>query len=131
MLCDETGTGELVPARPELCERAVGWLDRSLAGNSPELRRGFVVLALILEVLPLFIIGAFGRMSRLPLVRRLAYLEALETSRIGLLAMLVVAFKVPLCVPAFEEGEELSTTGFDRETTATRRRLPQIGTGAV
>jgi len=27
-------------------------------------------------------------------------------------------------IPAFEEGEELRTTGFDRESTADRRRLP-------
>jgi hypothetical protein len=65
-------------------------------------------------------------MSRLPLGRRVAYLEALEGSRIGLLSMLLLAFKVPLCIPAFEEGEELLSTGFDRATTATRRRLPAL-----
>jgi hypothetical protein len=63
-------------------------------------------------------------MSRLPLERRVAYLEALESSRVGLLAMLLVAFKVPLSIPAFEEGDELASTGFDRPTTASRRRLP-------
>ncbi len=39
--------------------------------------------------------------------------------------MLLVAFKVPLCIPAFEEGPELASTGFDRPSTTARRRLPQ------
>jgi hypothetical protein len=30
-----------------------------------------------------------------------------------------------MCIPAFEEGEELALTGFDRPDTAARRRLPQ------
>ena len=37
--------------------------------------------------------------------------------------MLLVAFKVPLCVPAFEEGELLTMTGFDRPNINARRRL--------
>ncbi len=124
LLCDEDEDGRLAPASAEVCERAVGALDRSLGRSSADLRRGFGVLTLLMDLLPLLVIGAFGRMSRLPLERRLAYLEALEASRFGLFAMLLVAFKVPLCIPAFEEGEELRMTGFDRESTASRRRLP-------
>jgi hypothetical protein len=124
LLCDEDERGELVAPRPEVCDRAVAALDHSVGRSSADLRRGFSVLAFLLEWLPLFVIGAPGRMSRLPLERRLAYLEALESSRIGLLSMLLVAFKVPLCIPAFEEGEELRMTGFDRESTTSRRRLP-------
>ncbi|AUX41073.1 hypothetical protein SOCE26_024780 [Sorangium cellulosum] len=126
MLCDEDERGELVPPRPEVCERAVVWLDFSLGEGSAETRRGFTLLAVCLELLPLFVIGAFGRMSRLPLGRRLAYLEALESSRVGLLSVLLLAFKVPLCIPAFEEGAELAMTGLDRESTAARRRLPAL-----
>ncbi|WP_437736245.1 hypothetical protein [Sorangium sp. So ce1335] len=126
MLCDEDERGELVPPGAGVCERAVAALDLSLGQASPETRRGFALLAVCLEVLPLFVIGAFSRMSRLPLARRLAYLEALESSRSGLLAMLLLAFKVPLCIPAFEEGAELALTGLDRESTAARRRLPAL-----
>ena len=57
---------------------------------------------------------------------RVRYLEALEQSRIGLLSMLFVAFKVPLSLTAFEEGEELRMTGFNRESTVARRRLPML-----
>ncbi|MGK4006363.1 hypothetical protein WMF31_27340 [Sorangium sp. So ce1036] len=126
MLCDEDERGELVAPGADVCERAVTALDRSLGQGSPELRRGFSLLAACLELLPLFVIGALGRMSRLPLARRLAYLEALESSRVGLLAVLLLAFKVPLCIPAFEEGEELAMTGLDRESTVARRRLPGL-----
>src|SRR5262249_6627904 len=99
--------------------------------TSPGLRRGIAVLSLLLEWLPLFVIGALGRMSRLPIERRFAYFEALESSRFGLLAMLVVAFKVPLAVPAFEEAEELALTGFHRPDPVARRRLPTAPTEAA
>lgn len=124
LLCDEDDRGDLVPASPETCDRAVAALDLSIGRSSADVRRGFAALSLVMELLPIFVIGAFARMSRLPLDRRLAYLEALEGSRIGLLSMLLIAFKVPLCIPAFEEGEDLLSTGFDRATTASRRRLP-------
>jgi hypothetical protein len=124
LLADEDERGELVPGRPELCADAVANLDDGVGRSSADLRRGFGVLAFLMEWLPLLVILAPSRMSRLPLGRRLAYLEALEASRIGWLSMLLVAFKVPLCIPAFEEGEELASTGFDRPSTVARRRLP-------
>jgi hypothetical protein len=124
LLADEDARGELVPGSPEACERGVGWLDASLGGSSSDLRRGFLVLSLLMEWLPLFVIGAPSRMSRLPLARRITYLEALESSRVGLLAMLLVAFKVPMCIAAFEEGDELASTGYDRPDIRARRRLP-------
>ena len=124
VLADEGERGELVPGAPEACARATAWMDLALGGASPDLRRGFYLLSILMEWLPLVVILAPSRMSRLPLARRIAYLEALESSRFGLLSMLFVAFKVPLCIPAFEEGDELASTGFDRPGTAARRRLP-------
>jgi hypothetical protein len=126
LLADEDEAGNLVPAGAELCDRAAEALDRATGRSSSDLRRGFGVLAFLLEWLPLFVIGAMSRMSRLSIEDRVAYLEALEAHRIGLLSMLFVAFKVPLSIPAFEEGEELLLTGFDRPTTVARRRLPVI-----
>jgi hypothetical protein len=124
LLADEGPDGELVPGPAGACERAVAGLDDSLGRSSSDLRRGFSVLCVAMEWLPLFIIGAPSRTSRLPLERRIQYLEALESHRIGLLIMLLVAFKVPLCITAFEEGDELALTGFDRPSTTSRRRLP-------
>ncbi len=124
LLADEDEAGALVPGSPSACRRAVDWLDDAIGRSSLDLRRGFAVISFVMEWLPIFIIGAPSRMSRLPLDRRVAYLEALETSRLGLLPMLLVAFKVPLAIPAFEEGEELALTGFDRPSTTARRRLP-------
>ena len=125
LLADEDDRGELVPGGVEACARGVRWLDDALGRSSADLRRGFWVLSILMEWLPLFVIAAPSKMSRLPLARRIAYLEALEASRIGLLSMLLVAFKVPMCIPAFEEGEELASTGFDRPSISARRRLPQ------
>jgi hypothetical protein len=124
VLADEDDRGTLVPGSPAACARATAWMDDSLGRSSNDLRRGFVLLSFLMEWLPLVILFTPTRMTRLPLDRRVAYLEALESSRVGLLAMLLVAFKVPLSIPAFEEGDELAETGFDRPTTASRRRLP-------
>jgi hypothetical protein len=130
LLADEDAHGALIPGDPAACARAADWMDDSLGRSSGDLRRGFVVLSLAMEWLPLFLVRAPSRMSRLPLARRIAYLEALEASRFGLLAMLLVAFKVPLAIPAFEEGDELASTGFDRPTLASRRLLRATGAPA-
>jgi hypothetical protein len=124
VLSDEDDDGELVPGSPEACARAAGWMDDALGRSSVDLRRGFLLLSFLIEWLPLVILRTPTRMTRLPLARRVSYLEALESSRVGLLSMLLVAFKVPLSIPAFEEGDELASTGFDRPSTASRRRLP-------
>lgn len=127
MFCDRDDDGELYVPATGVCDRAVDGLDRMLAAGSADLRRGFAVLTFVLELLPPFVVGALSRMSRLSLDERVRFLEALESSRIGLLAMLFVAIKVPMSIPALEEGEELARTGFDRPSTTSRRRLPVAG----
>jgi hypothetical protein len=114
ILADEDDDGGLIPGSPAACARALAWMDDALGRASSDVRRGFVVLSILLEWLPLAIVRVPSRMSRLPLERRIAYLEALESSRVGLLSMLLVAFKVPLCIPALEAGEELASLGYDR-----------------
>jgi hypothetical protein len=71
-------------------------------------------------------LGEFSRASRLPVARRLAYLHRLEHAKFALLATLFVAFKLPLTMIAFELGPELGSTGFDRATISTPRRLPKL-----
>ena len=87
----------------------------SLAWYPPAL---LVVVALL--VLPLFVIGALSRMSRLSLDERVRFLEALESSRVGLVAMLFVAIKVPMSIPALEEGEVVGV--HQRSSPRSRRR---------
>lgn len=124
IMSDEDDEGQLVPGDAEMCARAVGVLGDTVGRGSTDLRRGFAVLAFLMEWLPLVVIGAASRASSLPLDRRVAYLEALESSRVGWFSMLFVAFKVPMCIPAFEETEELAATGYDRPDTVARRKLP-------
>ena len=123
VLADEDEAGHLVPPTDEACDRAVTWLTSSAAVGSGDLRRGLAFLTLLLEWLPIVILGAPRRMTSLSLADRIRYLEALETHRIGLFAMLAIAFKVPMCIAAFEEGDELRSTGFDRPSTTARRSL--------
>jgi hypothetical protein len=78
------------------------------------------------EWLPIVILGDLSRASRLPLARRLAYLHRLEHAKIALIATLFVAFKLPLTMIAFEVGDELGSTGFDRATISTPRRVKKL-----
>ncbi len=125
-LSDEDESGALKKGPAPACARAVKALGHSVGRTGTELRRGYNLLFVVLEFLPLFLIGVPRRMSRLPLKQRIDYFEALEASSIGLLSMLLIAVKVPLCMPAFEEGEELALTGFDRPSTVSRRSLTVI-----
>lgn len=123
LFSDEDPDAGLRPARPELAERVLEEFDLFIGAGSVDLRRGFSLLVIAIEWLPLFMIGAFSRASRLPLARRIAYLQALEHARWGLLTMLFVGVKLPLTMIAYETGPELRSTGFDRPSLASRRTL--------
>ena len=113
----------LVPAPAELTERVADEFDLLVGAGSSDLRRGFSVLAFLVDWLPLLVLGELSRASRLPLARRLAYLHRLEHARFALVATLFVAFKLPLTMIAFELAPELGLTGFDRATISTPRRV--------
>ena len=115
---DEKG---LAPAPPELAERVTEEFDLLIGAGSPDLRRGYLFITWLIEWLPIVFLGVFSRASRLPLARRLAYLDRLEHAKVGLLATLLVGFKLPLTIIAYEQAPELRVTGFDRETIATAR----------
>lgn len=129
MYSDEDARGRVTAAGSVVCERAVDGLDRLVGSASEVIRYGFAVFTLVMQVLPLFVIGRFARMTHLPLGERVRYLEALEHSRLGFIAMLFVAIKVPMTICAFEEGDELRSTGFDRPDTVARRTRPPRGAG--
>lgn len=131
LFSDEHPDSGLIPARPELAERTLDEFDLFIGAASTDLRRGFGLLVFAIEWLPLFVIGAFSRASRLPLARRLAYLEALERSRIGLVTMLFVGLKLPLTIIAYETGPELRLTGFDRPSLGSRRNLRLLQRGGI
>jgi hypothetical protein len=116
----------LVPAPSELCERITEEFDLLIGAGSGDLRRGYRLFGWLIEWLPVFFVGTLSRASRLPLARRLAYLDRLEHASIGLLAALLVAFKLPLTIIAFEQAPELHVTGFDRETLATPRVAARV-----
>ena len=120
LFCTEDEKG-LVPASPELCDRITEEFDLLIGAASGDLRRGYRLFSWLIEWLPIFFLGTLSRASRLPLPRRLAYLDRLEHASIGLLATLLVAFKLPLTIIAFEQAPELRVTGFDRDTLATPR----------
>jgi hypothetical protein len=120
MLSDENEQGQVMADRG-LTDRVTDEFDLLIGAGSGDLSRGFRVLSWLIEWLPLFIIGAFSRASHLSLARRVHYLDRLEHAKIPLVAMLLVAFKLPITLIAYEVGPELRLTGFDRESIATPR----------
>ena len=120
LFSSETPEG-LAPAPAALAERVADEFDLLVGAGSSDLRRGFRLLAFLVEWLPIFVLGEVSRASRLSLARRLAYLHRLEHAKIALVATLFVAFKLPLTMIAFEVGDELGSTGFDRATISTAR----------
>ena len=125
LFSDESDAG-LVPAPASLSERVADEFDLLIGAGSSDLRRGFALLAFLIEWLPIVMLGEFSRASRLPLARRLAYLHRLEHAKLALLATLFVAFKLPLTMIAFELAPELGATGFDRTTISTPRRARHL-----
>lgn len=123
MLTDDEG-GKLVPPGEAWVARVVRSYDLSIGVSSVQVRFGVRLLVFLLEWLPVLVLGAWSRMSRLALRERIAYLEALEEHAFAPFTMLLVATKVPMLMSAFESGEALRLTGFDREDTVVRRRLP-------
>ena len=130
LLADEDDAGALVPPAAATVERVVASVDDWIGSTSATLPFGFSVLILVVELLlPLFVVGRLSRMSRLPLAERIAYLERLEGMNVGLIATTLVALKLPLLMVAYEEGDELALTGFDRPTISARRSLPVLPRG--
>ncbi len=58
LLADEDDRGALIPGGAEACARAYAGSTTRSVGAAPDLRRGFVLLSLLMEWLPLFVIGA-------------------------------------------------------------------------
>ena len=125
MFSNETAEG-IVPAPSALCERVANEFDLMVGAGSGDLRRGFVLVTFLMEWLPFFVLGEFSRASRLPLARRLAYLHQLENAKPALLAALFVGFKLPMTLLAYELGDELASTGFDRPTISAPRRVRNL-----
>jgi hypothetical protein len=121
LLSDEDERGQVVAPPRELTDRVADELDLLIGAGSSDLVRGFRILAWLVEWLPIVVIGALSRASRLPLARRVRYLESLEHAKLALLSTLLVGFKIPITMLAFELGPELRLTGFDRATISTPR----------
>lgn len=109
----------LLPDRA-LLDRVVDGVDLWVGAASFELGKGFVALVVALDAIPLTLLRKPRRFVRLSVEDRIACLEKLERSRFS---MLLLALKVPIVTLAFERGDLLASTGFDRPTLASRRSL--------
>jgi hypothetical protein len=121
LLSDADPHGRPTPPNAAWLDQVVDDFDKTVGAGSTDIRRGLNVLALVIDRLPAVVIGSLTRMSRLPLIDRIAFLEAMENSRIGLMATLLIAFKIPLTMMAYDDGDPLFLTGFDRATAGTLR----------
>jgi hypothetical protein len=125
-LCDRDEHGALQAPDPAWCARVVNSFSLSLGGCSVQLRLAIPALFRAVDALPPVLIGRYLNMTRLPLDERVRFLDALEHSDNGLFSLLLAGAKVPLTMSAYEEGEALKLTGFDRPSTSTPRRLSLV-----
>lgn len=115
--------GVLIAADAAWVERVLEDYDLSVGIAGRQVRIGLSALWRVLEWLPLSM-GKLRPMSRLSLADRVAFLDAIEHHRVAAVTMIFIALKVPSTMSAFERGDPLRSTGFDRETAGARRRLP-------
>jgi len=87
--------------------------DDMVAHASDQLRHTLRLSLVLLELLPLFVIGRFARMTSLPLEERERFLATLESSRLPYVALLVVGLKSILSLVYFEHPYALAMMGYD------------------
>ncbi len=116
LLCDADAHGRLMSPSSELVEDVVLRFDKQLGAGSGDLRRGINLLCGLMERMPLVIIGSPSKMTELTLSERVAFLETMENARVGLVATMLVALKVPLTMHAYERTDMLKLTGFNRSS---------------
>jgi len=121
ILADHDATGRLVGPTDAALDRVVQQIDLWVGTGSSDLSRAFGVLVGALEAAPMWIARKPSRFTKLSLAERVHVLERLEEHPVGLFSMLLTAFKVPLATVAFETGDLLHETGFDREDLVVRR----------
>lgn len=121
LLSDADDQGRAIPPERGWLEGVVDDFDKMLGAGSPDIRRGMTALVLAIETLPSLVVRKVTRMSELPLAERVAYLGALESSRVGLLAMVFMAFKLPLAMIAYDHGEGLACAGLGRSDLSVPR----------
>lgn len=121
MLSDADDSGRVVEPDGAWVDRVVDEYDKTIGADSAMVRAGIAALTAALESLPALVIGTPHRMSQLPLAERVAYLEAVEGSRIGLVASMLQSIKIPVVMIAYDEGQALALTGFDRPDRGTGR----------
>jgi hypothetical protein len=100
-------------APPDRFDWMVEDCDDMIAHASDQLRYALCFSLVVLELLPLFAIGRFARMSSLPLEERERYLARLESSRLPYVALLLVGLKSVLSFVYFEHPYEMAKMGYD------------------
>src|SRR5260221_14759068 len=72
--------------------------DAYVSNASGQMRVGFWCMLLVLELLPLLVVGRFARCSSLPIDVRVRYLEKLDRGRVVVLSLFVTVWKTLLTI---------------------------------
>ena len=95
----------------------MAWLvedaDDMVSHGSTQLQTGLRIAIVVLELLPIFVVGRLALASSLTLDERVHFLRKIETGPITFLALLVVAWKTLLTVLYFEHPEAAPRMGYD------------------
>jgi hypothetical protein len=121
LLSDEDERGRVLAPPAALVDQVIEEFDLLVGVGSLTLRAGMKALAHMVNRLPTLVLGELVPMTGLTLPERVVFLDALENSRVGLMATAVIAFKIPLSMLAYEQSEGLALMGFERPTIQTPR----------
>lgn len=121
LLSDEDVRGRVLAPPAAVVDRVIDEYDMLIGAGSLTLRTGIKGLSRVVNRLPALVLGEFLPMTDLTLPERVVFLEALENSRVGLMATAVIALKIPLTMLAYEHAEGLAWMGFERRTIQTPR----------
>lgn len=120
-------------------EWLAGDADAYVSNASALMRIGFWCMLLVLELLPLFVVGRLSRCSSLRLEVRVRYLEKLDRGRVVFLALFVTVWKTLLTILYFEHPEAAPMLGYDgkheryknvKRPTALEARAPSGAQGS-
>ena len=110
-------------------EARMTWLiadaDDMVSHGSTQLQMGLRIAIVVLELLPLIVMGRFVLASSLTLEERVRFLRRVETGPITFLSLLVIAWKTLLTVLYFEHPEAAPHMGYDGRHDVYKRGLPK------
>ena len=126
LLSDRDDVGGYLPPTASTVTDATVQLDRFLTATTTRTRLAFRGILHVIQVSPTALLHTTQRFTALTLRERIDALTRAEHSQTGWLAIALMGLKVPLTMAAYEQGNNLALTGFERHEITTPRGTSKI-----